>query len=246
MSVTYAHQVTVFGGTRKSLGKDQTMWRVNFCLDSEQLSNHHFTSIWLLRKHSFVHDFRDIFSSSNDLIDVPSNLTAGLIRGITLPMSPTRVARPYQETRLNLHPATSNTVVGIALPVPRSLSLSSQTSPKRRKGEGLECPQDESSFARDHLASESSIHFRSIPHTRSQSRIPRTILWRVLDDRTVLELQATDLDAHQDEHRETVITLRFKLPNALVPGGIAFTESQTKNVDHPLVVFALTGLCVKK
>ncbi|KAI7077609.1 hypothetical protein KC352_g41849, partial [Hortaea werneckii] len=46
---------------------------------------------------------------------------------------------------------------------------------------------DEETYARKHLATEGSVFFRS------SQRAPRSFLWRTLDDRRVLEIQAVDI-----------------------------------------------------
>ncbi|KAI9708280.1 MAG: hypothetical protein M1828_003009 [Chrysothrix sp. TS-e1954] len=146
----------------------------------------------------------------------------------------------YQETRLNLEPASSHTTVDLELPASRSLGLASQGSPKRRRIERPSHSRDEATFASENIALEAGIHFRPSGDKTKAPQYPRNILWRILDDSTLLELQATDLAASRDESQRAALTLRFKLPNPLISRGVAFAEARDGPSDGSLVVFALT------
>ena len=153
-------------------------------------------------------------------------------------------ARPvtlYQETRLNLEPASIASSVNLTLPSSNSLGFRSRTSPKRRRLDQPTRHYDEATFTKNHIAIESDIHFR--PHQKHQSHdpLPRTILWRILEDSTLLELQGVDLHTEQGDRPQSALTLRFKLPNALSPGGVAFAETRRDNAESSVIVFALTS-----
>lgn len=78
---------------------------------------------------------------------------------------------------------------------------------------------DEESYARKYLATEGSVFFRS------QHRSPRSFLWRVLEDRKVLELQAVDIvkDIGNGDG-DSWLTYRLSFKEGILPGGVAFAD----------------------
>ena len=133
----------------------------------------------------------------------------------------------YQETRFNIDPAGDVESVF----VPSSGGFGSRSYPKRRR---VERPAafDEATFAKQHLATDSSIHFRP-----NADVYPRAILWRVLDDSQLLELQSIDFWHEKAEKPDTSVTLRFRFDTALLPKGITFAE---KSGAHALVIHVIT------
>lgn len=91
---------------------------------------------------------------------------------------------------------------------------------------------DEESYARKHLASEASVYFRR------KSKYPRSFLWRVLDDRRLLEVQCVDLVHERDDlQREGSLTFHIELPTEIVRRGVAFADPEETDA---LEVFVLT------
>ncbi|KAF1984672.1 hypothetical protein K402DRAFT_395364 [Aulographum hederae CBS 113979] len=136
----------------------------------------------------------------------------------------------FTETRLNLDQALPDSNVNISLP--RSATFPPQSPSSRqlvlRDGNS---PKDEEVFARQHLAVEASIFFRRI-HSN-----PSSILWRLLDDRKVLELQAVDLSKDKHSKNEACLTLALRFTEPIRPFGIAFAEPEDRDALH---VFAMT------
>ena len=144
----------------------------------------------------------------------------------------------YQETRLNLDAATSHSTVDILLPAHNATAFASRLSPKRRRLNNSTFTYDEETFQKIQLASESSIYFRPVSQNAKKSNAPRAILWRILEERTTLELQAVDL-WQDDESREPELTLRITFPGTIRPHGIVMAEGD--NEDSPAAVaFVLT------
>lgn len=142
----------------------------------------------------------------------------------------------YQETRLNLDPASPDSIVDVQ--IPSNGLFASRLSPKRRRLDRAPQVHDEESFSRYHIATDSSIHFRpKSKHTRTE---PRAILWRLLDERKLLELQAVDLYQDKEEKNEPLLTLRFAFADPIRPAGVAFVEKETSPGRSALVVFVLT------
>lgn len=135
-------------------------------------------------------------------------------------MADTPVPCLYQETRLNLDSATS------AVPLP---THSASTSVSRPPPEPTIEAEDE--FARRYLATEASIHFRR------KNKYPRSFLWRILNERRLLELQSVDLIQDRYNKGEAVLTLALNFPHPIQPFGIAFADPEQRDA---LNVFVLT------
>ncbi|WPG99121.1 Hypothetical protein R9X50_00193200 [Acrodontium crateriforme] len=138
----------------------------------------------------------------------------------------------YQETRITPTPSSSSSILHINTSGSNRTSTLSNTR-KRAFDEisGL----DEDTYARKHLATEGSVFFRSV------SRSPRSFLWRLLNDRKLLEVQCVDL-VHKREHKNTdsYLTFRIEFKDSIALGqhGIAFADPL--DVDA-LEIFVLTA-----
>jgi nuclear pore complex protein Nup160 len=136
----------------------------------------------------------------------------------------------HQETYLSLTPPSANTILDISTGTNSSI-IPFGAGRKRAHDEisGL----DEDSYARKHLATEGSVFFR--PKNRS----PRSFLWRVLDDRQLLEVQCVDL-IEDKRHRgsDSWLTFRVSFPERIVPNGVVLADGGEKDA---LDIFALAG-----
>jgi nuclear pore complex protein Nup160 len=90
---------------------------------------------------------------------------------------------------------------------------------------------DEDDFAKDTLASSSSIYFGG------GKKYPRSILWRIMRDGKVLELRSADLSKRDRETREATIVLQVIFPSPLRKGCVALTDAEHSDF---LNVFAVT------
>ena len=129
----------------------------------------------------------------------------------------------YTETRLNLDQAYANSTIDI--------TLSKTGNHDRRLYNDVRIGSDEAQYSRDHLSSEASLFFRS------DERCPRSFLWRLLDDRRALEIQAVDLSQDQKQKNEAILTLLLRFPAAIRPFCIAFADQAERDA---LNVFAIT------
>lgn len=146
-------------------------------------------------------------------------------------MSAPLIPRLYRETRLNLEPADARSTVVVNLPASSSSSVLSRSTAKRIIFEESPIGLEERDFAKRHLACEASVFFRHKGH------YPRCFLWRVLDERKVLELQSVDLTQDANTKSEAILTIRLQFSSAIRPFGIAFADREGKDA---LNVFVLT------
>lgn len=147
-------------------------------------------------------------------------------------MANTEVSFLYKEARLNLEPAFPGSTIHLTLPSSTGPTFGKGIQPKRTVVHEKYPDQDEDTFARKHLASEASIYFR-----RKHS-YPRCFLWRILDDRKVLEIQSIDFDQDADAQTEAHLTLQLQFPSPIRPFGIAFDEPDDQDALTAFVVTA--------
>lgn len=149
----------------------------------------------------------------------------------------------YQETRLDLDSKPADLRAELLIPskaskTPFASSSSSRPVPKRRRIEGPSAPSDETTFSTQHLAVESAIHFR--PSTRKHHQSPRSILWRVLEDRKLLELQNVDIEQDNAIQNDPMVTLRFAFEKPIRSHCIGFAEAERAATNtSALVVFVV-------
>ncbi|KAF2131692.1 hypothetical protein P153DRAFT_336225 [Dothidotthia symphoricarpi CBS 119687] len=137
----------------------------------------------------------------------------------------------YKEARLNIEPAFPGSTIAFTLPASSLSTFVLRTTAKRTVITEQYVDQDEDAFARRHLATEGSMFFRR------HHAYPRSFLWRVLDNRKMLEIQATDLDHDFSNKREANLTLLLQFPSPIRPFCVAFAEPTDRDA---LTVFAIT------
>jgi hypothetical protein len=145
-------------------------------------------------------------------------------------MATTRAPFMYTESRLNLDQSYSKSTVDITLPSASS-TFGVQSGLKRTVIDDVEAGSDTAAFARNHIATEGSVYFRR------DERSPRSFLWRLLDDKRVLEVQSVDLSQDASEKTDAILTLILRFPAAIRPFCIAFGDPDERDV---LNVFAIT------
>lgn len=138
----------------------------------------------------------------------------------------------YKEARLNIEPAYPGSTISITLPASSNSTFGLQTRPKRTIVNETYTEQDDDAFAKRHLASDGSIFFRR------HHKYPRSFLWRVLDNRKTLEIQAADLDHDADNKFEANLTLLLHFTSPIRPFCVAFAEPEDRDA---LTVFAITN-----
>jgi len=135
----------------------------------------------------------------------------------------------FKELRLDLAPGNASSIVQIQLPRTSKFALSSQSN--RRVISHFPISRNEDELRRGHLASASSMFFRGA------TKYPRNILWRILENQTVLELRSVDMSKNEKEHNEASVILQVGFPVALRAGCIGFADAS--QIDA-LNIFALT------
>ena len=119
----------------------------------------------------------------------------------------------HQETRISPTPASASEVLHIPT------TASRQAGRKRAFDEVAGA--DEESYARKHLATDGSVFFRR------KARTPRSFLWRLLDDRKVLEIQCVDVvRSGKPEGTTRQLTFRLELGSEAVRNGVAFADPE--------------------
>jgi hypothetical protein len=137
----------------------------------------------------------------------------------------------YREARLNVEPAFPGSTIAFNLPATSLSTFGTRTSAKRTVIQEQYADQDEDAFTRRHLATDGSMFFRQ------HHAYPRSFLWRVLDNRKMLEIQSADLDHGEGDRFEANLTLLLQFPSPIRPFCIALAESIDRDA---LTVFAIT------
>jgi hypothetical protein len=132
---------------------------------------------------------------------------------------------------MNIEPAFPGSTIAFTLPASSLSTFGSRTAAKRTVIQEQYTDQDEDAFTRRHLATDGSLFFRQ------HHVYPRSFLWRVLDNRKMLEVQSVDLDHEAGDRFEANLTLLFQFPSPIRPFCIAFAESTDRDA---LTVFAIT------
>ncbi|KAL1585332.1 hypothetical protein WHR41_05811 [Cladosporium halotolerans] len=144
---------------------------------------------------------------------------------------PATIPTLYQEVQLSPTPASPSSILTIDTTGNNSQALT-LLGAGRKRGHDEISELNEESYARKHLASEASVFFRS------KTRFPRSFLWRVLDDRRLLELQCVDLvHERSSSQKQGSLTFRIQVPADIVRGGVAFADPEETDA---LEVFVLT------
>lgn len=131
----------------------------------------------------------------------------------------------YTEARLNIEPTYHNSTLHIS-------TESTGIFARKTSRPGVsDVDQDEESYAKRHLATEGSIFFRR------NNRSPRSFLWRVLQDRKLLEIQCVDLVQDRNATQESVLTYALSFANPIRPNGITFADPEQHDA---LDIFVLT------
>ena len=125
----------------------------------------------------------------------------------------------YREVRVAPPPASSSSILHI------DASSGSQRTSLLRAGSKRTFDEisglDEEGYARKHLATEGSVFFRS------KLRSPRSFLWRILDDRKVLEVQAVDLVKENTSNgQDSWLTYRVGFKDRILERGVAFADPE--------------------
>lgn len=137
----------------------------------------------------------------------------------------------YKEARLNIEPAFPGSTISFTLPAENTSTFGSRTQPKRSIVTDNYNSQDEDVFAKRHLASDGSMFFRR------HHQYPRSFLWRILDNRKVLEIQSVDLDQDANHNFEANLTLLLHFSSPIRPFCVALAEPEDRDA---VTVFAIT------
>ena len=135
----------------------------------------------------------------------------------------------HKETRADLEPVTSGSVIQIQIPSTSSFAV--RPRQQRRILKNTTGYKDEDSYKKCCVAATGSFYFGK------SKRHPRSFLWRVLQEGKVLELRSIDLSKNSNETREASYIIQLCFPAGLKHGGIALADLEDQDVIN---VFALT------
>ncbi|TGJ88161.1 hypothetical protein E0Z10_g536 [Xylaria hypoxylon] len=130
----------------------------------------------------------------------------------------------FKETRLNFEPSSSTFVVDVKLP------SVANPSRNRRQSNGLTRSNSHSGALRtqDYATASSVYHRKHHPY-------PKSFLWRVLEDDSILSLRTVDI-CKPERASDANLILNFHFPHAIRPSCIAVSDPP----DHDaLIVFVL-------
>lgn len=119
----------------------------------------------------------------------------------------------FKETRLTLEPPSSSSVVTVRVP------SSSSSRSFGRKQNGDTSVEDETTFRHRNLATASSIYHRK--HHDS----PRSFLWRILEDGTLLSIRSVDV-CNKDANSEAPKILHFRFTTPIQPGCVTLADAE--------------------
>lgn len=141
----------------------------------------------------------------------------------------------HRETRLNLEPSSSASIVRVCLP-----SVASHRRSSLRKTNGSDhFAEEERAYRSTNLSTSSSIFYRK-HHTS-----PRCFLWRVLEDDSVLSIRVVDV-CRQQKSPDANIVLNLRFPAAIRPSCIAFSDPEEHDalsvfvIDQSNLLYTLT------
>ncbi|KAI1104187.1 nucleoporin Nup120/160-domain-containing protein [Jackrogersella minutella] len=114
----------------------------------------------------------------------------------------------YKETRLNLEPSSSSYIVDIELPT----TTSQARVPRKTTKSGKAIAKNDSS-----RATTSSIYYRK------HHNFPKSFLWRILEDDTVLSIRTIDI-CRSKKTSDANLILNFHFQNSIIPTCVAFCD----------------------
>ncbi|KAK7753701.1 hypothetical protein SLS62_004324 [Diatrype stigma] len=133
----------------------------------------------------------------------------------------------YKETRLNFEPSSSALVVDLDLP-------STVNGGRNRRRANGSVDRSNAQAESDDLRARTCASASSTYH-RKHHAYPKSFLWRLLENDTVLSIRAIDV-LRPEKVADANLVLNFRFAHPIRPGGIALTDPQ----DHDaLTVFVL-------
>jgi nuclear pore complex protein Nup160 len=132
----------------------------------------------------------------------------------------------FKETRLNLEPSSPSVIINIQVP---RLANQGRSANRRAVNGDSNATEEEIEFRRKNLATASSISHR-LWHDS-----PRSFLWRVIEDGTILSVRAVDV-CKQERESDAPLILNFHFSVPIIPSCIALADPK----DHDaLCIFVL-------
>lgn len=146
-------------------------------------------------------------------------------------MASTSTLALFKETRIDLEPTSPGSTINLQIPAHGQSHRTSWLTQQRRPDGHIGTPEDEDAFAKRHLATSGSVYFRQ------NKSYPRSFLWRVLEDHTILELRSIDVTKSEHDRHEATPTLRLAFAHPIRNGGVVLADREGHDA---LSVFVLT------
>ncbi|KAI0109583.1 nucleoporin Nup120/160-domain-containing protein [Nemania sp. FL0031] len=118
----------------------------------------------------------------------------------------------FKETRLNFEPTSSAYIVDVQLP-----SITSSSKNKRQANNSARSPDDDDTLRTKSCATASAIYYRQ------HYQFPKSFLWRVLENNSILSLRTADI-CREDTTSDANLILNFHFPSAIRPSCIALSD----------------------
>ncbi|RMZ89820.1 hypothetical protein DV736_g2949, partial [Chaetothyriales sp. CBS 134916] len=133
----------------------------------------------------------------------------------------------YTETAVQPTAVTTSSVLTFDIPRANGSYKKSRSSGRAPGGD----TKTEAAFVAHYAASSANLYFR---HNQIA---PRCVLWRVVEDGRVLELQPAVLTRNDSDTKEAHLTLKFRFHDGLLPGCVSIADS---TAEHDLHIFVAT------
>lgn len=150
-------------------------------------------------------------------------------------ISPVTALSFFKETRIGNEPLPRPTTIQFEVNILSNTSalntFSRNSSPQRRVIKTRPTFSNDEDYTSNLLASSGSIYFGAA------KRYPRTIVWRILQERKVLELRSADLCKSDEEREEATITIQLVFSSPIKNGGVALVDAEDQGF---LNLFVLT------
>ena len=138
----------------------------------------------------------------------------------------------YKETRVNVESDDPELIVTISLPGDGRPTPSSRILHRKQQAGQSSVAEDETTFAKEHLASSAFLHFRQ------DEAQPRSLLARILNGGRVLSIQCLDFTTQPRKEREAALNLQFIFSSSIRPLGVSFADHEKRGA---VDVFVLTS-----
>lgn len=150
-------------------------------------------------------------------------------------ISPVTALSFFKETRIGNEHISESKTIQLEVHTPSNTSalntFNHNPRPRRRVLNKRPTFKNDEDYSKNLLANSGSIYFGTA------KRYPRSIVWRILLDRKVLELRSADLCKDEEEKREATINIQLFFSSPIKNGGVSLVDAEDSGC---LNLFVLT------